>query len=222
MPEIVRVQPDRPAEAIEMPVPGDLPAFVVRGRGGACPRMVFLHGMCGHGLGYVQSFQRAARDHGGVLALQGDVACGGAGIYRKYSFDIDRQDARIRQAMEACGGEAEDLVLMGYSQGAYVAEWLAQRWPERYSRVVLIGSPKTPSLARLRQVRGAVMICGEHDATYRMKEGAAHLAAAKVPATYLEMPDAAHGQMTEAERVMRDAFEWLDANERPGSAVKLR
>ena len=209
---VAEVPVEPPVEAREIAVPGDLPVFIVRGPGGACPRMVFLHGMCGHGLGYIQSFQFAAHDHGGVLALQGDVACGGSGVFRKYSFDVATHDARIRNALSACGGEAEDLVVIGYSQGASVAERLAERWPARYSRVVLLGAPRTPSVARLGRVRGAVMVSGEHDARYRMKEGASGLAAAKIPATYLEMPGARHGQMTEAERVMREAFDWLAAH----------
>ncbi|EYF04984.1 alpha/beta hydrolase [Chondromyces apiculatus] len=213
VPEVLRFEP---VGAKEVEVPGDLPAFVVKGADGSCPRMVFLSGMCSHGLGYVQSFQGAAREHGGVLGLQGDVPCSADGVFRKYSFDLDKQDARIRKALETCGGKAEDLVLAGYSQGAYVAERLAERWPERYARLVLIGAPTTPSAARLRKVRGAVMVSGEHDAKYRMKDGARGLGAAKVPATYLEMPGASHGQMTEAEKTMREALTWLDEKGLPG------
>ncbi|WP_437970913.1 hypothetical protein WMF04_17235 [Sorangium sp. So ce260] len=206
---------DPPLVATEMAVPGDRPAFVVTGPGGACPRMIALHGMCGHGLGFVQAFQGAAREHGGVLGLQGDVPCGADGVFTKYSPDPEEQDARIRKALGACGGEAEDLVVIGYSQGAYVAERLAERWPERYSRLVLLGAPTTPSAARLRDIRGAVMISGEFDAKYRMKEGAGGLLAAKIPAIYREMPGAHHGEMPEAERLMDDALDWLDANARP-------
>lgn len=206
---------DPPLVATEMAVPGDLPAFVVTGRADACPRMIFLHGMCGHGLGYVQAFQAAAREHGGVLGLQGNIPCGGDGVFTKYSPSIEEQDGRIRSALAACDGEAEDLVVIGYSQGANLAERLAQRWPERYSRLVLLGAPTTPSAARLRGIRGAVMISGEFDAKYRMKEGASGLMAAKIPAVYREMPGAQHGAMPDAERVMDEALDWLDANALP-------
>ncbi|WP_437960175.1 hypothetical protein WME76_11420 [Sorangium sp. So ce119] len=206
---------DPPLVATEMAVPGDHPAFVVTGPGGACPRMIFLHGMCGHGLGYVQAIQGAAREHGGVLGLQGNVPCGGDGVFSKYSPNPEEQDGRIRAALAACGGEAEDLVVIGYSQGAYIAERLAERWPDRYSRLVLLGAPTTPSAARLRGIRGAVMISGEFDAKYRMKEGAGGLMAAKIPAVYREMPGAQHGAMPDAERVMDEALDWLDANALP-------
>ncbi|WP_437602878.1 hypothetical protein WMF28_14735 [Sorangium sp. So ce590] len=58
--------------------------------------------------------QGAAREHGGVLGLQGDVPCGGDGVFSKYSPDPEAQDRRIRSALAACGGEAEDLVVIGY------------------------------------------------------------------------------------------------------------
>lgn len=199
-------------------VPGDLPAFAVAGRGGACPRFVFLSGMCSHGLGYIQAFQFTAHEHGGVMALQGDVDCGN-GVFRKYLADPRRQDARIREARAAvCGdaaGDGDEIGLIGYSPGAHVAEVMAERFPKRYPRVGLIGAPRQPSVGRLRRVRGAVMISGTLDAPYRMKGGAAALRAAGIPATYLEMPGARHGQLLDAERLLGQALDWLDANARP-------
>jgi pimeloyl-ACP methyl ester carboxylesterase len=206
-----------PLEILTVAVPDDLPVFVLSGRGGSCPRTVFMHGMCGHGMGYLQAFQVAGRDRGGVMGLQGDIDCGG-GTFRKYTANPAKQDERIRDAFAAvCGSDAEadDLVLMGYSQGAYIAERMAEQFPSRYSRVVLIGAPTTPSAARLRHVRGAVMISGEFDAKYRMKEGAQDLISARIPAAYMEMPGAYHGQMSDAERIMGDALDWLDDNALP-------
>ncbi|MFT3772722.1 MAG: hypothetical protein QM820_45615 [Minicystis sp.] len=210
--------PDLPVEIQTVDVPDDEPAFVLMGPHGACPRMVFLHGMCGHGLGYLQSFQQAARDHGGVVVVQGDISCGGA--FRKYTPDPAVQDARIERAFAAIEGRdgactaGSDLVIAGYSQGAYIAEKMAARFPERYSRLVLMGAPTTPSPAQLQKARGVVNISGELDATYRMKDGTKALLNAGVPSTYLEMPGARHGEMRDAERIMREAFDWLDANAR--------
>ena len=42
------------------------------------------------------------------------------------------------------------LVLIGESMGAARAEALAARFPERYTRLVLVGSPETPSPDDLR------------------------------------------------------------------------
>jgi hypothetical protein len=57
----------------ELAVPGDLPAFVVRGRGPTT--MVFLHGWCGNAMFYAHSFRRAAARRGTLVALQGNVPC---------------------------------------------------------------------------------------------------------------------------------------------------
>ena len=66
------------------------PLFVMRGgpRGGG--RLVFLHGMCGHGLGYAQSFQYSAARLGTLIAPQADVSCGG--VWSKWSGDVDKLD----------------------------------------------------------------------------------------------------------------------------------
>ena len=104
---------------------------------------------------------------------------------------------------------------MGYSEGASRAEALAQRFPDRYSRVILIGAPVAPSALRLAKVRGAVMMAGERDAQEPMKAGARALVAASIPATFIGIPGASHGQMGDGERLMRQAFDWLWAHEKP-------
>src|SRR5262245_25426236 len=84
-----------------LPVPGDQPAFVVWGadpRGNAVG--VFLHGLCTHGMGFLQSFQFAAAEIGRFLALQGDIRCG-SGPFRAWSGDIGAIDRRIDAALRA-------------------------------------------------------------------------------------------------------------------------
>jgi pimeloyl-ACP methyl ester carboxylesterase len=199
-------------------VPGDVPAFALQGAKGAHPVMIFLHGRCTHALGYVQAFQFAAAERGTVIAPQGDQACGST-PFRRWSPDIDQLNTRIAAALRAAGYEepqaVRDMVAIGYSEGASRAEALAQRFPERYSRVILIGAPAAPSAERLRAVRGAVLMAGELDAQEPMKAGLRSLLAASIPATFISIPGAAHGQMGDGERVMRGAFDWLWANSKP-------
>jgi predicted esterase len=207
-----------PLQVQTVPVPGDEPVFLLTGSQDACPRVIFLHGRCCRGLGYVKSFERTGREHGGVLGLQGDILC--SGVYRKYAPNPDAQDARVRRAFASLKGPAgpckatTDLVLVGYSQGAYIAELMAWRFPERYSELILIGAPTAPMPARLRRARAVVTVSGELDAPFRIRAGAKALAAAGVPSTYLEMPGTRHGDMGDAERVMGEAFDWLEANAR--------
>ena len=179
--------------------------------------MVFLHVHCGHAQGYVQAFQFAAAKRGSVLALQGDLSCGGD--YRRWTVDPELQDRRIASAFRAAGdtGELRDLTVIGYSEGEVLAERLASRFPERYTRAVLIGAPAAPSIERLRRLRGVVMLAGDGDPEARalMMPVAPRLAAAGVPTTFMEMPGTLHAEMGDGERVMDQAFSWLEANQRP-------
>jgi hypothetical protein len=209
--DAVRSEAPSPVEVKEEEVAGDLPAFFLHGQTPSRLGMVFLSGACTHPQGYIQAFQFAAHEKGSILGPQGDVCCGGA--FRRWTLDPARQNDRIEAGYEAAGegDRLKDMVLIGYSQGALLAELLADRYPGRYTRVILIGAPTEPSPSRLRHVRAAVMISGQYDATERMKAGARALEAAGIPTRYLEMPKARHGQMADAEHVMGEALEWVTA-----------
>src|SRR5689334_5181753 len=113
------------------------PTFVMRGGPRGPGRIVFLHGMCSHALGYAQSFQWSAARKGTLIAPQGDVPCD-EGPFASWSQDIEGLDARIEAAYRALGevGFVDDIALVGYSQGASRAEALARRSPDRYTRLV--------------------------------------------------------------------------------------
>jgi alpha-beta hydrolase superfamily lysophospholipase len=207
--------PEPPPYARAVDVPNDVPAFVVPAPAGARPRIVFLHGACTHGLGYVQAFQFTGHAHGGVVGVQGDRACAG-GPYRIYTWDVARQHARIQAALTAAGGAAGGpLVLVGYSQGAAIAEALVARYPETYPLVVLIAPPSAPSPVKLARARAAVMVSGEHDVPARMREAARAVGRAGVPSRYVEMKGGRHGQLLEGEALMGGVLDWLEANARP-------
>ena len=194
------VRPDR-LEVSTLDVPNDLPVFFLKGK--TDKRIVFLHPMCTHGLGYLQAFQFAAAEKASAIALQGEKSCGGA--YRQWSFELGETDARIGAAWNAAGDSrpVEDVMLIGYSQGASVANALAERFPDRYTRVILIGAPREPVITK---AKCAVMVSAEHDAWWLMKQGADKAAKAGVPSTFITIPGARHGQMGNAEEWMKRAF----------------
>jgi pimeloyl-ACP methyl ester carboxylesterase len=178
--------------------------------------MVFLHGHCSHGLGYVQSFQQAAARHGTVVAVQADKACGN-GSFRQWTDTPERLDRRIESAFRAAGDTSPltGLAVVGYSSGAVLAEMLAHKAPERYAHVVLIGGPQKPVEWRLRRTRSNVMLAGERDRQDLMRRGARDLHASGIPSTFFVLPGAKHGQMgPDAEPVMARALDWLWDNER--------
>jgi pimeloyl-ACP methyl ester carboxylesterase len=201
---------------VRIDVRGDSPASVVQAAEGAGHHILFLAGVCSNAYAYLLSFPEAARAHGGVLAIDGDRPCGAAGSgFHSYSWDPAKQDARIQAALSAMG-ETEPpkggYTLVGYSAGAGIGELMVQRWPERYARVVLIGAPSDPSPARLAKAHGVVTMSCSRDVPGRMRDGARHISAVGVPATYLEMPGCTHGNISDGERIFGEAFEWLAVN----------
>jgi predicted esterase len=205
-----------PASVDRLPIPGDLIASVVRAADGSPPRTVFLPGMCSNANAYLQTFPEAARRHGGVIAVEGDQPCGTGG-FRSFSWDAARLHGRVSAALAAAGLSeipAEGITLVGYSQGASLAEQMVQRWPHRYARVVLIGAPTDPSPKNLARSRALVTMSCDRDVPARMKQAAKSASRAGVPATYFEMPGCTHGNVTEGERIFDETFEWLRTNER--------
>ncbi|MFZ5893553.1 MAG: alpha/beta hydrolase [Myxococcota bacterium] len=195
------------------------PMYVMRGEPRGPGRLVFLHGMCGHGLGYAQSFQFSASKYGTLIAPQGDVSCGGP--WSKWSMNLEALDERITRTFRALGhGEPiNDIVVMGYSQGASRAEALVRKWPQRYTRMVLMGGPSAPSARGLAELRAAVTMAGQRDRQDLMRNGSRTLSAIGVPATFFLIPEATHGAMGPApERTMNDALSWLFENSRSTNA----
>jgi hypothetical protein len=202
----------REVDIRQLSVSGDLPILTLAGARGR-ERIVFLHGMCSKPDEYLRSFRFAAARVGRTVALQGDSECSGdRDGGRTWSRDIDRLDRRIEKAWRATGEKRplRDLIVVGYSLGAVRAEALAKLNPDRYSQLVLIGGPKRPGVRGLRELEAAVMVAGERDRQAPMKAGQRELEAVGVPAIFLPLPEAAHGEMgPDAERVMSRAFEFL-------------
>jgi len=207
--------PPPPENAVveTLAVGSDVPASLVRSADGSAPRVVFLPGLCSNANAYLQSFPEAARRAGGTVALEGDQPCMPG--FRSFSWDATKLHARIEAATRAAGvASSAPLTLVGYSQGAALAEQLVQRYPERYARIVLIGAPTEPSAAKLAPARAVVTMSCSRDVPARMKEASRRLARAGVPSTYVEMPGCTHGNIAEGERVFDEAFAWLDGNAR--------
>lgn len=209
--------PDEPRDVRVEPLAGaEPPIFVLRGRGLGPSKLVFLHGMCGHGLGYAQSFQHAAAKKGTLIAPQADVVCGG-GPGAKWSQDLTALDERIRRAFGELG-HAEpltDVCVIGMSQGATRAAALAKRFPDRYTRLVSMGAPTRIDTNGLGHLRAAVSMVGERERKDLMRASEAALTRLGVPATSLVIPDADHAGMGPTpETTMGAALDWLWQNSR--------
>jgi pimeloyl-ACP methyl ester carboxylesterase len=195
------------------------PIFVLRGGTRGPEKLVFLHGMCGHGLGYAQSFQLTAAKHGTLIAPQADVPCDN-GPWARWSKDIAKLDARITDAFRQLGHAEpiQDMVVIGYSQGATRAESLARAYPERYTRLVLMGGPYAAKAPGLGALRGAVAMAGDRDRLDLMKASVRTLEAAGVPSRFMLIPDAPHGSMgSRPEQTMDEMLSWLFEHQRARS-----
>ncbi len=213
-------EPETPAVVESLAVPSDSRASFVRSRDGKAPVTVFLPGVCSNAGAYLQSFPEAARAHGGIVAIDGDTPCPGAPGFHTFSWDPMKQHERIEAALRAAGLERipdEGITIVGYSQGATIAEKLAFAHPERYTRVVLIGAPTDPSVKSLAKARAVVTSACSFDVTFRMKSAAKKLEANGVPSLYVEMPGCTHGNVAEGERTFDTAFRFLAENERPAT-----
>ena len=208
--------PPPPATVDPLPVPNDTPASIVRSLSPSSPpTTVFLPGLCSNANAYLQAFPEAARRQGGVVAIEGDQPC--IPGFRSFSWDAAKLHARIEAATTAAGLTAvprEGLTLVGYSQGAALAEQLVQRWPSRYARIVLIGAPTEPSEKKLGEARAVVTMSCSRDVPWKMKEGTRRLLRAGVPSTYVEMPNCTHGNITDGDATFDAAFTFLRDNAR--------
>ncbi len=208
---------DVPRGASPLAVEGEPTSFVIGAPRATSPRILYFHGMCSDAEDTLLSFEKTARAHGGVLGLTGDKAC--PGDLHSFTVDPERQQQRIDAALSARAGQSgaeprPPEVVIGYSQGATLAERLAASY--RYPFVVLIGSPREPSADNLANARAVVMISGENDmAKPKMKAAREACEAAGIPAHYIEMPGARHGELPDADAVIGEALVWMRDHARP-------
>ena len=169
----------------------------------------------------MRAFRHAAAARGGIVALQGDLPCKGDGTLRRWSPDTALLSARIDAALLAAGAAATgDLTLIGYSQGAERAEWLARRFPAKYTRFVLMAGPVVPSPSRFAGARAVATLAGYGDVRENMADGAKRLRRASIPATYIELPGTQHGELSPAtDAFVGQALDWLDDNARPPESI---
>ncbi len=209
---------------VDVPVPNDLPAYVVRGARAHRLTMLFVPGMCVHPAGYAMSFQYAAAARGDLVAVQGDVSCGDVFGGRRWSSDLLAMDRRIDAAFVAAGlvpegGAPENVVVIGYSQGAERAERLVARFPEKYVAAILIASPIVPSPRSFAKARAVVFMAGTLDGSQgTMRAAVSSFVKAGIPATYVPIPGARHGQMGEVpEKTMGEALDFVEKSWTPTS-----
>lgn len=148
--------------------------------------------------------------------MLGDKPCEGRRVRFRWYRSAELLDVRIRRALEALkaarGGqlESERVTVIGYSQGADRAERLASRFPDRYPRVLLGSPPQAPDIMHFVEGQAIALVAGAREGNDARRDGVEMFREAGLPAVFLSLPEAYHGQYgPEGERVMDEALTWL-------------
>jgi pimeloyl-ACP methyl ester carboxylesterase len=220
-----QAQPAQAPQTSTVDVPGDKPVVVVPGPRGVTRPIVHLHGMCEEPHRNLEAWGGVAREHGTIIALVGDVPCAASGGSAastsgapgtKWSDDAKKNDARIEAAIAAVNLarstslDAREVLLVGESMGAARAESLARINPQRYSRLVLIGSPRVVAPANVRSARAVANLAGEREPTQNAKQATRALAQAGIASEYFELSGAKHGEYgPDGERIVAEAIRFV-------------
>lgn len=211
----VKVAVREPAEVQKVPVPRDVPAYVLTGE--ATPRrpLVYLPGRCGDAFAAIKSWPETAKKYGTLVVVQGDEPCPGSSR-RRWSGSAQRIHARLGAAMTAAseaiegGLEHEQLTLIGYSEGAARAELLAKVFPDRYQRVLLLSGPREPSPVSVRGAKAVVTMAGGREDRRAIERGTRAMQKAGLAARFFVLPGARHGEYgPQGARVMDEALDWV-------------
>jgi predicted esterase len=216
-------KPAANAPIIQLKVKGDRAIEVVVGPMDQSQVIVYLHGVCGNPLAF-ESWALAASQHATFISMRGDLACKKTKGRYKWSYDFATLNTRIDRAIAAANKLRWDLVdsvqpaeldksnvvLIGYSQGAHRVESMAERFKDRFPRVVMIAPALEPQLAKLKHSERVLLIAGEKDAKRHIRKGYDKLRRAGRTVKYLELPGARHGEYgPDAQRVMAQGLDWL-------------
>jgi pimeloyl-ACP methyl ester carboxylesterase len=181
------------------------------------PAVVYLHGRCGVTTNGCPYFRAGAQPFGWLVCPQANAKCPGAGASWGGSIDERRAivDGAIAGVDEAFPGKLDTStpgVLVGFSQGAWLAIDLARKEPGRWSGLLLIGADVDPRPADLRAagVRRVVLAAGRYDGAYgAMVEETKRLIAAGIDARFVGLGLVGHTYAAEDPDAMTSSLAWL-------------
>ena len=149
---------------------GTVLAVPPENRGGKQPVFVYLHGIAGGPGRGCAEFSRSVSAYGWLVCPEGNVRDGAT---RSWGGSLAEQWAVVQGALAAVAAEPDvdagaPVVLLGYSQGAYLAEQLLRGYPGKIRAALFVGAnirldKKTLVAAGVSKVAYAA---GEFDGTY--------------------------------------------------------
>jgi len=211
--ELAAPQAKRTGTIETVEVPNDRKVLLVVGEGKR--PIVHLHGMCSEPRSDLEAWASSVSEHGSVIGLDADAACPN-GKGRTWTTDPEAIDRRLSDAIAAVNEarglslDPSELVLIGESMGAARATALASRFPDKYTRLVLVGSPETPSAKDLGSAKAVALLAGEKEPQEKMRQGTDGLEKAGLKARFWELAEATHGSYgPNGARSMTDAVAFV-------------
>lgn len=184
------------------------------------PAVVYLHGMCGEPENGCAWLADGAASFGWLVCPRANGACAGGGPGASWSGNLAARRASIDDALAVAAREhpgAIDLVartvLVGFSQGAYLALDLALATPQKYKGLLLIGAYVDPPRAALERagIERVVFAAGDYDgARPAMQRAAERLAREGFSARWVSLGRVGHTYASNPKETVRDALVWLE------------
>jgi predicted esterase len=146
-------------------------AFPPQNRGGKQAVFVYLHGIGGAPDRGCREFERSVASYGWLVCPRGNVK----NDAQSYSWGGTVEDRwrTVEQAIESVASEPEvdpnaKIVLLGFSQGGYVAAEFIRAYPKRIRAALFVGANVRFNKTELEKagVTKVGYAAGEYDATY--------------------------------------------------------
>lgn len=173
---------------------------------------VYLHGIHGRADRGCPVFRAGTSELGWLVCPEAPVE-GPVGFF-SWGSDLPAQANVLRASVDAArrAGAATDLpVVIGFSQGSFLALDLLKTRLARARALVLLGADVHPSVTRLRAagVERVVLGSGSRDAPYAsLVRETARLEAEGMPARFVDLGAVGHTYATEAPAALHDAIAW--------------
>ena len=187
------------------------------------PAVVYLHGRCGAATNGCPYFEPGVSGFGWLVCPPAPSRCEGGGA--SWSGSTSQKQAVVDSAVSAVAASYPGLVdtvaptvLIGFSQGAYIAVDMVRERPGKYMGVLLIGAEIVTSAEILSTagVKRVVLAAGAYDgARPAMETEAKKLASQGFSAHFVSLGTVGHTYVADREGVLRSSLEWLEGSGPP-------
>ena len=210
------MRPARDSEMVEISTTSP-PIFGVAPEGTPRATFVYLHGVCGLTTNGCGHFGGAP---GWLVCPQANATCRNGGS--SWGGSTEEKAALVDRAVDAAHeawpeSKGAPVVLVGFSQGAYVAMDVARARPGRYAGMVLLGADTGHAVERLRaaKVPRVALVCGAYDMMFpSMRDTPRALTSLGVAARFESLGHVGHTYVGETgDDVLTRMLAWVTAEE---------